>query len=132
MTAFWALFLLLAWGCLGGAGLVTVLRGWFPAWATPWTESQPLIGDVDMAKMVTLGVLAVGGFLLYRILNAPKVADLLIATEEEMKAVTWPSGGETWAGTAAVLVTVAILVVYLMLADTALVWIMPRMMGVGS
>lgn len=132
MTAFWALLLLLAYGCLGGAGLATTLRSWFPSWGSPWTGRQPLIGDVDLAKFVTLGVLAAGAFFLHRILNRPRVADMMIETEGELKKVTWPTGTETWAGALAVLLTVTVLLGYLFVADYVLASFMPGLMGVRS
>ena len=42
MSAFWGLFLLLAYGCLGG--LVVTLRSWFGG--EPYMEDLPLIGRV--------------------------------------------------------------------------------------
>lgn len=130
MSAFWALLLLLAYGCLGGAGLAATLRSWFPAWASPWMDRQPLIGEVDLAKAVTLSVLFAGGIWLHRTLNRPRVADMMIETEAELRKVTWPTGGEAWAGTLAVLLTVTALLAYLFAADAVLASFMPGLMGV--
>lgn len=132
MSAFWSLFALLAFGCLGGAGLATTLRGWFPALGSAWTDPQPLIGDVDLAKMITLAVLFAGAFAIHRILNRPKYADLMIATEEELKGVTWPTAGEAWSGTVSVILTVAVLVLYLALIDIVLSNVLPAFMGVRA
>ena len=77
MTAFWALFLLAAYGCLGG--LVISLRGWIGGEA--WMDPLPLVGEVDTAKVVAIATLAAFGFALFRFLERPKVADMLIETE---------------------------------------------------
>ena len=132
MSAFWAIFLLLAHGCLGSAGLATTLRGWFPSWGAAWTDRQPLLGDVDFAKLVAVVVLVAGGVFLYRILNRPRVADMLIETESELRKVTWPTGAETSAGALAVLVTVVVLLFYLFAVDYLLAALLPGLMGVTS
>jgi preprotein translocase SecE subunit len=125
MSAFWALTLLLGYGCLGG--LIYTLRGWVGS--EPWTEPLPLVGTVDLPKVIALAVFAIGTFTIHRILNSPKLADLLIDTESELKKVTWPSVGETWAGTLAVAVTVLVMLVYLTLADLLLSAVLPQLMG---
>jgi preprotein translocase SecE subunit len=126
MSAFWGLFLLLGYGCLGG--LVITLRGWFGS--EPLMEPLPVVGTIDLAKVLAIGTLAVGGFVIHRILNQPKLADLLIDTENELKKVTWPSAGETVNGTIAVIVTVAILVAFLSVSDLVLTAVLTRLMGV--
>lgn len=130
MSAFWAIFLLLAFGCLGGAGLTTALRGWFPSFGVAWMDPQPLIGVIDPAKLAAIGVLVAAGITLHRILNRPKLADLLIETEGELAKVTWPTPGEAWTGTVAVIVTVIVLACYLFASDLFFAWVMPPLMGV--
>ena len=133
MSAFWALFLLVGYGCLYGGGLVTVLRGWFgPAVTHPYIENLPLIGNLDLAKIIGLVTLAVLGLVIYLILNRPKSADMLIETENEMRKVTWPSGPETWTGTIAVITTVVVLLGYLFLADIVLTFFAKKALGGGS
>ena len=128
MFAFWALFLLLGYGCLGS--LVYQFQNWFGE-SDPWIESLPLLGDVDAAKVGGIVTLAIGGFLIYRWLNRPRAAEMLIETEAELRKVTWPAFGETWIGTLAVIVTVAIMLLYLFASDLLLANIMPRAMGKG-
>lgn len=128
MASFWALFLLLAYGCLDG--MVVTLRSWFggdEAWA-----DLPLVGEVDAAKLVSLATLALGGFLLSRYLNRPKTADLLIETENELKKVTWPSPSETWVGSVAVIVTVLIMLVFLFGSDLLLSNVVGGILQSGS
>jgi len=128
MTAFWGLFLLLGYGCLGG--LVITLRGWLGG--EPLMDALPLVGTIDLAKILALVTLAVGGFAIHAFLNKPKAADLLIDTENELKKVTWPSATETITGTVAVMVTVAVLLVFLSFSDFVLSAVLPRLMGVAS
>ena len=69
------------------------------------------------------------GFVLHRLLNRPKAADMMIETEAELRKVTWPSATDTWTGTLAVVVTVVVMLFYLFAADLFLSFIMPRAMG---
>lgn len=131
MSAFWALFLLLGYGCLGG--LVDQLRNWFgglgPTFTDPWLDQFPLLGRIDMAMAISLAVLGLGALFLHSTLNRPKTADLLIETEGELRKVTWPSGSETWNGTVAVILTVVVLLAFLTFADLALARILTGLMG---
>ena len=135
MGAFWALFALLAYGCLGG--LVGTLRRWMAPKdlgerIEPFVENLPLLGDIDTPMLLSLAVLAVGGFVIYSLLNRPSVADMLIGTEAELKKVTWPSAGETWSGTIAVIVTVVVLLGYLYIVDYGLGFVLHGLLQRGS
>lgn len=131
MTAFWALFLLLGYGCF--SGLVHQLRAWFSGlgslFTEVWMDKLPLLGQIDMAMTVTILVLALGGLTISRFLGRPKSADLLIETEGELRKVTWPSAAETWAGTIAVMVTVVLMLGFLFVSDAMLSTLLSRVMG---
>jgi preprotein translocase SecE subunit len=131
MSAFWGLFLLLAYGCF--TGLVFTLRDWLsglgPTFTDAWVDKLPLIGAIDMAMAITLAFLALGGFTISRFLNRPKSADLLIETEGELRKVTWPSTGETWSGTIAVIITVVLMLCFLYASDLVLSGLLSRLMG---
>ncbi len=131
MTAFWALFLLLGYGCF--SGLVHQLRRWFEGlgevFTAVWVDKLPLLGQIDMAMSISLAVLGIGGLIISRFLGRPKSADLLIETEGELRKVTWPSATETWAGTIAVVVTVALMLGYLFVSDAFLSTLLSRVMG---
>lgn len=130
MTAFWALFALLGYGCF--SGLVHQIRRWGGGRVTePFVQDLPLLGDLDLAMTINLIVLAIGGVVIHRVLNKPKTADLLIDTETELRKVTWPSGHETWSGAIAVVVTVGVLVLYLSFSDYVLGFVLSRFMGGG-
>lgn len=136
MTAFWVLFALFAYGMGvlgGGGGLVTTLRNLLgklgSPWGDPWVAQFPILGRFDLATFIVLVILAAGGVLLHRLLNKPRAADLLIETESELKKVTWPSLGETWNGSIAVIVTVIALMVYLSATDVVVAFVLVRAMG---
>ena len=93
-------------------------------------EQFPLFGTLKVSTIIALVVLAVCAFITHRVLNRPKAADLLIDTEAEMRKVTWPSPSETWAGTLAVMLTVAVLFVFLTVADYFFSESVSRLMGV--
>ncbi len=129
MAAFWALFLLSGYGILGG--FVHVLNGWlahFQVDVKPWTK-LPILGDFGIGAAVSLVLQLLVGFLLYRFLNRPKVADMLIETETELRKVVWPSWADTWAGTMAVVVTVVVLLAYLAVADRFYIWFFSSVLG---
>lgn len=128
MAAFWALFLLIAWGCLRPDGLVRVLRGWVGE-GDAWIDPFPLLGKLDLAMAIALGVVALFALVLHRLLNRPKSADMLIETESELRKVTWPTPADTWQGTIAVVFTVAFMLVYLTGADIVIRYVMVQVLG---
>lgn len=116
--------MLAAYGCMT---LVPVLRRWFPDLTNVvWARQLPLLGDFGPASLIALLVLAVVGVVIYRLLNRPRIADMLIDTEGELRKVTWPSASETWTGTLAVAITVVVLLAFLTLSDTVLQLILVR------
>lgn len=125
MVAFWSLFLLVAYGVLGS--LPIEIKKWMedglekgetvPVWVT----EMPVLGDFGPPMVVALGIQAVVALLLYTWLSRPKTADYLIETEHEMRKVVWPSWKETRSGSAAVMVTVVIMLVFLLAVDAFLV-----------
>jgi len=136
MVAFWSLFLLLGYGLIRPAGLSTVLRGWLrelggPSLAEPWVEPFPILRTFDLAMAICLGVLFVGGLVFYGLLQRPKVADMLIDTDMEMRKVTWPSMSDTWKGAVAVVATVVFMLAYLTGADIAIQFAVRQLMGAG-
>lgn len=66
-------------------------------------------------------MLAAGALGIYLLMNMPRLADFLIATEGEMKKVSWSSRAELVGSTIVVIVTVALLGILIYVAD--FVWI---------
>lgn len=129
MFAFWALVLLVAYGCFHGGGLADVLDRWLGASNTVFVDPFPILKTLKTSTLVAAGVLAVVGFVVYRVLNRPRIADTLIETEAELQKVTWPTWGEAWQGTIAVTAMVVILFVFLTLVDLGLIQVMLMLMG---
>ena len=130
MISFWSLFLLAAYGLLGG--FIHVMNGWLEYYGvdiTPWTK-VPILGDFGWGTVVALACQAIAGLLIYRFVNRPRSADLLIETENELRKVVWPSWGDTWAGTVAVIVTVIVLLIFLAAVDAVYIklfsWVLAR------
>ena len=71
--------------------------------------SEPLTPALILAVLVGGGLL----WLLRILLEKPKVADLLIDCETEMRKCTWPSGEETWKSSVVVLLVVVFFTVAL-------------------
>lgn len=69
-------------------------------------EKMPTIDAIPTKQMLyyqagmAVGVITLFGIIVYLILNKPRIADFMIATEAEMKKVNWPSKreliGSTW------------------------------------
>jgi preprotein translocase subunit SecE len=62
-------------------------------------------------------------------MNKPVVVDFLIATESEMKKVSWSSRAELVGSTAVVLVTVFLLALFIWLADFGIIFGLSRGLG---
>ncbi len=128
MAAFWLLTLLVAYGALGGF-VVWLNDLMSPSVNQTLIEPFPLLGKLQVSTLIGLGVLVIAGFIIHRLLNKPKVADLLIDTESELRKVTWPTIGETWQGSLAVAFTVVVLFFFLTVADVLLVKVIGTLIG---
>lgn len=126
MVAFWATLALVGYGCFGG--MINVLDDYT---GKPWLAQFPLLGKFGFSELIACGVFAAAAMFLYRILNRPRVADLLIDTEGELRQIVWPTGAETMRGTVAVAITVVVLLLFLLGSDLFLTWTIKRLLGVG-
>ena len=132
MFAFWALFGLVGYGCFHGGGLVDELGFMMGESDQTFVETFPLLGTLKTSTCIAIGVWVAVGLVLRGILNKKRIADALIDTEGEMQKVTWPTWGETWQGTMAVAVMVAVLFVYLFACDLGLASVMQMLLGGGG
>jgi preprotein translocase SecE subunit len=83
--------------------------------ARPLTDGAlPVLGLPVTAALIITTVVAAGilWFLLW-FLNRPKVADLLIECETEMRKCTWPSFDETWKASIVILMVMVFFTVVL-------------------
>jgi preprotein translocase SecE subunit len=108
--------------CLAYYGAVTLFQ--FLAW--DWFRKELGFTVPVLEVPTTPGLLiAVVAFLamawgLRYAVNHPKLADLLIDTEGELKRVTWPSWPDTWTGSIVVVITVVAMLAILASFDFAL------------
>ena len=61
-------------------------------------------------------------------LNKPKIADFFIATESEMKKVSWSNKAELVGSTVVVIVTVILLALFIYFADNAIIFTLARIL----
>jgi preprotein translocase SecE subunit len=131
MLAFWALVLLVAYGCFHNGALVSVHDRQMGGSNAVLIDPFPLLDTLKVSTCIAIGVLLVACALIYAFLHRPKVADTLIDTEIEMQKVTWPSWGEAWQGTVAVIVMVLVLFVFLSVVDLLFTKTLSMLMGGG-
>jgi len=120
-TAIWLLGALWGFGCYQLYYWLLSFRG-DPDAVTPgglagaMTDKLPVLGIPLTGALLIAGALGVVGLLLIaRSLNRPKVADLLIDAETEMRKCTWPSWNETF--TSSIVILVVMLVFTFLLAS---------------
>lgn len=118
MAAFWLLTLL----CFFGASFL------FDQLVTSASLREPIGGlripviavDVSPAFLISATACVLGVYFLNRWQQKPKVADLLIDTEAELRKVTWPTMEEVINSSMVVIVFVLFLGVFLAFADLVL------------
>ena len=119
LAAFWSLAVLLYYGCTSLHGSLTRIFGGL--FSKPLIEAWPRIPVLGLslhaALLITAVVLGVSWYLLYRWQQTPKVADLLIETEAELRKVTWPTFSEAFNSSLVVIVCVVFLMAFLASAD---------------
>jgi len=108
-------------GTAGGVALVMLLTAAFLAeyvlarWFVD-ASGKPRNGII---WGINLGVLAVVGLWVFRILNRPRVGDFLIATDSEMKKVNWTSRKELIGSTKVVIIFMLLIALFLFVVDVA-------------
>ncbi len=108
-----------------GAGVILALGCWS---LYRWLEGQlstdqMSLGTKQWVQMAVPAVLfLVIGWLIFKVLNTPKYADFLIATEGEMKKVSWSTFKEITASTQIVIITVVIMSFLLGCVDWLFTW----------
>jgi len=84
-------------------------------------DEIPLVG-VPLTPGLLIGIGIFVGVLIavWRLLNVPRIGDLLIDTELEMKKVTWPSFDESRKASFVVIFCVVVMVAFLSVSDWGL------------
>ena len=92
-----------------------------------WGETPPLIdaaipvlGTITIMKVISVVVFGLAMLGLHLVLNAPKMATLLIDTEQEMRKVSWPSKTEVKSATIVVVIVTFVMALSLYGFDAGL------------
>lgn len=107
-TAMWLLGALWAYGCYQ-------LYYWLLSWRGENGQGimvrnlidgdMPVLGVPLTVSFLAATVIGIGGFVvLMKVLARPKVADMLIDSETEMRKCTWPGRAETFTSSVVILV----------------------------
>lgn len=132
MAAFWSLAVLALYGCVQLHG---ELSSRFTSMAQPFFGIRIPILGLDLSPALLIAVVLGAGLLLllFRYLERPSNADLLIQTESEMRKVTWPSLQDAVNSSIVVLVTVLFLMAFLAGSDYLLgIWANLVLLGPGG
>ena len=97
-------------GTVGGVGILVIVGTWYM-----WSELPISLGIFRALIPVVVLLGCVYGLL--RIVNSKKAADFMIATEGEMKKVSWSSKKEIIGSTKVVIATLLIMGAVLFLVD---------------
>lgn len=124
-TAFWLLAALLLYG---GQTLYYWLSSFRGEGDVPGGMATDLLGGkipvlgmvVTPALIAAVVVVLVMGVLLWRLLERPRVADLLIECETELRKCTWPTWNETFTSSLVILVVMLFFTAFLAGSDYVL------------
>jgi preprotein translocase subunit SecE len=118
-------------GTAGAAGLVALVLAYYLY--TLLAAHLPAAEDFRYRPFVLYGAPAVLfaalALVVARYLNDARAADFLIATESEMKKVSWSSKAELIGSTMVVIVTVVLLALFIYAADTTVIVTLERVLG---
>lgn len=130
MAAFWSVVFFLGFGCRFLHGLLVRSA----SLREPVGGIRiPVVGvDLTPAFLVSMLLFCAGLYLVHRWQQRPRVADLLIDTEAELKRVSWPKGQEVWNASIVVILSVVILGAFLAVADIFLFRVMRNLILGGS
>lgn len=103
---------------------LTCLAIWVVVALGCWRLNVWLTGSMGWGDIAIPGaLLAVGGWVGYRLVNWPRFADFLIAVEAEMAKVSWPSRTELVRASIVVIFTIFFLAIILFMFDIVWQWI---------
>ena len=122
MAAFWSVTLLVLFGC---TFVHDILIQFDSMTAQIAGIRLPVVGvDLTWAFLISVTLFVVGVVATHRWQRRPKVADLLIDTEAELKKVNWPTMQEVMNSSIVVIVCVLLIGAFLAFADLFLARIM--------
>jgi preprotein translocase SecE subunit len=122
LAAFWSMAALVFYGCVSlRATLSQAFGGALSGAIFSGMKQIPVLGlNLTPALLITAAVLFASLYFLYRWQQTPKVADLLIETESELRKVTWPTVPEAVNSSIVVIACVLFLMAFLAGADYVL------------
>jgi preprotein translocase subunit SecE len=131
MFAFWSLTFLILFGCNWLHGM---LVGQIEAMREPLAGIRiPIVAvDLNIAFLISAPLFAICVVVLWRWTQTPKVADLLIDTETELRKVAWPTTREVVNSSIVVMVFVILLGGFLAGADYLLARIVKYLIWGGA
>jgi preprotein translocase SecE subunit len=130
MAAFWSIVFFLGFGC---RFLHDLMIQWVSLREPMGGIRIPVVGvNLSPAFLVSALVFLAGLLLIHRWQQRPKVADLLIDTEAELKKVSWPKGEEVWNASMVVLLSVIVIGVLLAVSDVFLYRLLVRYLILGN
>ncbi len=100
-------------GTVGAAGSLIVIGTWYA-----WSELPVKLGL--FRAIIPLVFMLTCFYILLRVVNSKKPADFMIATEGEMKKVSWSSKKEIIGSTKVVITTLLLMGLFLFLVDLSL------------
>ncbi len=100
-------------GTVGAAGLLIVIGAWYA-----WSELS--VGLGLFRAIIPLVFMLACFYILLRVVNSKRPADFMIATEGEMKKVSWSSKKEIIGSTKVVITTLLLMGLFLFLVDLSL------------
>ncbi len=120
MVAFWTLLILLLYGCSSLRSELAIRFSGALARPIGGIVVPVIRTDLSAAFLIATLTFVGGVFLLFRWLDTPKNADLMIETEAELRRVTWPTLNEAIDGSVVVIVCVLVLMTFLAGTDWVL------------
>lgn len=98
-----------------------VILGVWRLWETyfrelSFEENMQTVGNL-LRYSVPMGLLLIGGWIGYRLVNWPRFADFLISVEAEMNKVSWPERPEWIKGSMVVMFTIGFMAALLFIYD---------------
>lgn len=96
-------------------------------WVLPMPFGLPAVVPLTPIDFVAPFLLAIATFwFAWRLVNVPTFGDFLIATEAEMNKVSWSTRRRLYQDTIVVLVTLAIMTIFLLVVDVFWGWLLSR------
>ncbi len=113
------------WTRVGTAISAGVLVLWGVYWATQ-SELSQMLGNSDhrlfIQAAVAVGLIVVAAGVLWWVLNKAKVVDFMIATDAEMRKVSWPSWHELVGSTWVVICGTFLMAILIFVVDVTFTW----------